>query len=492
MIQRPAQEMKPIVRSTGTKVLAQRKHPNLSQAQKKEVPQKKKPLQRQVQQHELTTRNISHLSASIKEKPTLKSNSPPETAQSRNPKQKNSAITLTSEGTTSREKNESPLAAANRERSTQRKQASIGPIEIENSTQRRKSPVKPAQSKEPTQKRKSLLWPAKRDDPAKRRASPLKPTENKEPAEMEQPAETQVQKKGSIQKKESDSRPAKRKETLQRKGSIKKTTSVPSHLKKTVKAPIKSKNPPRNQDRRKQTRRIKETQTKGALQTHPPGTKVQEKHFPLKPAQKKQSSLQMDQVPPHITLGPGLSQGTWEHPATTCSELKLTSPWLLDGYYFVDPNQGAPFDALRVFCNFTDGGTTCLAPASAKGTPSSDGFSAFTYPGLCPVQLRFLRLFSRLASQQLTVPCRGPTKRQVPAMEDLRLQGSDGQEIDWTRHSFAVPKECQGEVGKEWTEVEFVSPAATELLPIRGLWVKNLNSTEALHSAIVLSHVCFL
>lgn len=36
------------------------------------------------------------------------------------------------------------------------------------------------------------------------------------------------------------------------------------------------------------------------------------------------------------------------------------------GHYYVDPNHGCPFDALRVFCNFTAGGLTCVSPVQSK------------------------------------------------------------------------------------------------------------------------------
>lgn len=76
--------------------------------------------------------------------------------------------------------------------------------------------------------------------------------------------------------------------------------------------------------------------------------------------------------------------GTAEHPGLVCSELQRDHPRLPDGegeprggkgipslahsravptgQYWIDPNQGCAQDALRVFCNFTAGGHTCLYP----------------------------------------------------------------------------------------------------------------------------------
>lgn len=33
------------------------------------------------------------------------------------------------------------------------------------------------------------------------------------------------------------------------------------------------------------------------------------------------------------------------------------------GHYWIDPNLGCPVDAVRVYCDFTDGGKSCVEPS---------------------------------------------------------------------------------------------------------------------------------
>ena len=91
--------------------------------------------------------------------------------------------------------------------------------------------------------------------------------------------------------------------------------------------------------------------------------------------------------------------GTAERPGLVCKELHRSHPHLPDGEvsslppeggetwdpapglssptgsaageYWIDPNQGCARDALRVFCNFTAGGETCLYPDKKFETVST-------------------------------------------------------------------------------------------------------------------------
>merc|ERR1719481_1679254 len=114
--------------------------------------------------------------------------------------------------------------------------------------------------------------------------------------------------------------------------------------------------------------------------------------------------------------------GTRDSPARTCLDLHYGRPQMEDGYYWIDPNLGMPEDAVRVFCNMTAGGETCVSPdvhasrmpnipwrKSQKGWYSTlrGGFK-ISYDSLGPVQLTFLRLMSTEAHQNFTYTCINP------------------------------------------------------------------------------------
>ncbi|XP_034005578.1 collagen alpha-2(XI) chain-like [Trematomus bernacchii] len=121
-------------------------------------------------------------------------------------------------------------------------------------------------------------------------------------------------------------------------------------------------------------------------------------------------------------------QGTKEDPATSCYELGLIHPHLSDGFFYMDPNQGCPHDSVRVFCNFTAGGATCIEPlpsqiklswkSKKKNAPvqwlsQQHAGNKFEYSGLDVVQLRFLRLHSLSSSQLLTLRCSENSSRSA-------------------------------------------------------------------------------
>ncbi|KAM6965207.1 collagen alpha-1(I) chain [Aplochiton taeniatus] len=136
--------------------------------------------------------------------------------------------------------------------------------------------------------------------------------------------------------------------------------------------------------------------------------------------------------------------GTKEHPATTCLELWLAHPNFTSGQYYIDPNQGSSADSLLVHCEFTTMPKTCLPPLSPEvpgrvwlmdsGTNNTfhwlssmeEGFQ-FDYPGADVVQMRFLRLNSRVVSQNVSYSChtgskQGSVEREVKFLADTQRQ----------------------------------------------------------------------
>uniref|UniRef100_A0A4W5QUV2 Fibrillar collagen NC1 domain-containing protein n=1 Tax=Hucho hucho TaxID=62062 RepID=A0A4W5QUV2_9TELE len=178
--------------------------------------------------------------------------------------------------------------------------------------------------------------------------------------------------------------------------------------------------------------------------------------------------------------------GTKEHPATTCLELWLSQPNFTNGMYYIDPNQGSPADALLVYCDFTAAPKTCLSPLQPQvpvkawladsATNNSfhwlsskeKGFQ-FEYLGPDVVQMRFLRLNSRLTSQNITYSCQpgniqGPGKREVKFLADTQRQSYLGTLQD------CVPSEELHSRGRREAVFQFESEDL-DLLPLRDLAV---------------------
>ncbi|XP_034094493.1 collagen alpha-3(V) chain-like [Gymnodraco acuticeps] len=221
-------------------------------------------------------------------------------------------------------------------------------------------------------------------------------------------------------------------------------------------------------------------------------------------------------------------QGTKEDPATSCYELGLIHPHLSDGFFYMDPNQGCPHDSVRVFCNFTAGGATCIEPLPSqiklswkpkkKNAPvqwfsQQHAGNKFEYSGLDVVQLRFLRLHSLSSSQLLTLRCSENSSRSAgdtssadhlvgdtPSADHLvgdtpsadHLVGDSGTEIP--SHFTSVSRR-----GYE-VEVSVTVRGGTELhrgdmqlLPVRDVGVEpTVCSPTVSEITAVLGPLCFL
>lgn len=183
--------------------------------------------------------------------------------------------------------------------------------------------------------------------------------------------------------------------------------------------------------------------------------------------------------------------GTFESPARTCKELMMVQPDYRDGDYWIDPNQGCHRDSVRVYCNFSAQGETCLYPdkrvetvklaAWNKEKPGSwfsqfrkgKQFSYIDSDGtpVHVVQLTFLKLLSATAKQTFTYTCQNSVAWFDLAAgghaRALRFRGSNDEEMTQAKSSFirALQDGCQFRKGQDRTVLEIDAPSA-ELLPI--------------------------
>lgn len=183
--------------------------------------------------------------------------------------------------------------------------------------------------------------------------------------------------------------------------------------------------------------------------------------------------------------------GTFESPARTCKELMMIQHGYRDGDYWIDPNQGCHRDSIKVFCNFTAEGETCLYPdkrietvklaAWNKEKPGS-WFSQYRKGKQLQysdsdgnpvhvVQLTFLKLLSATARQTFTYSCQNSAgwfdSTTRSHQHAIRFRGSNDEEMSQAKNPFiqATHDGCQFRKGQERTVLEIDSPRA-ELLPV--------------------------
>jgi len=139
--------------------------------------------------------------------------------------------------------------------------------------------------------------------------------------------------------------------------------------------------------------------------------------------------------------------GTRESPARTCQDLHYGHPQMKDGFYWIDPNLGMTDDAVKVYCNMSAGGETCVSPdVHASRMPnipwrkSTEGWYStlrggfrISYDSLGPVQLTFLRLMSSEAHQNFTYTCINSAawfdSRSGNHNSAIKLQGDNDDEF---------------------------------------------------------------
>lgn len=155
--------------------------------------------------------------------------------------------------------------------------------------------------------------------------------------------------------------------------------------------------------------------------------------------------------------------GSKRNPARTCRDLYYAHPDFDDGWYWIDPNLGAPDDAVRVFCRIPAGGESCVFAdgdvdsarlSKWERTPNATWFSDLKsgfrvrYRTVGQVQLRFLRLLSTEAHQNFTLVCNNVNawySQKTKSYENaLRFMGHNDEVMTWEKNSPDVPlDDCQ-------------------------------------------------
>ncbi|KAI1237020.1 hypothetical protein IHE44_0014273 [Lamprotornis superbus] len=208
--------------------------------------------------------------------------------------------------------------------------------------------------------------------------------------------------------------------------------------------------------------------------------------------------------------------GSKEHPARTCDDLKLCHPSKRSGEYWIDPNQGCVEDAIKVYCNM-ETGETCISanPATVPrktwwASKSSDlkpvwyGLdmnrgSQFVYGDTAVTQMTFLRLLSKEASQNITYLCRNSVGYMDDQTKNLKkaviLKGANDLEIKAegnSRFRYTVLHDScskrNGNVGKTVFEYRTQNVAR---LPIIDIAPVDIGSTDQ-EFGIEIGPVCFV
>uniref|UniRef100_A0A3B4ZKS0 Collagen, type XI, alpha 1b n=1 Tax=Stegastes partitus TaxID=144197 RepID=A0A3B4ZKS0_9TELE len=208
--------------------------------------------------------------------------------------------------------------------------------------------------------------------------------------------------------------------------------------------------------------------------------------------------------------------GTQDNPARTCNDLHLSQPDYPDGEYWIDPNQGCIGDSIKVFCNFTAGGETCIYPDKKstgvrisnwpKESPGS-WFSEFkrgkilNYVDMAEntintVQMTFLKLLSSSARQNFTYICHQSVAWYDAKADNydkaLRFLGSNDEEMSYDNNPFIKPlmDGCSLKQGYSKTVMEINTPRIDQL-PIIDVMLNDFGDSNQ-RFGFEVGPVCFL
>lgn len=203
--------------------------------------------------------------------------------------------------------------------------------------------------------------------------------------------------------------------------------------------------------------------------------------------------------------------GTRRHPARTCRDLKNVESNVTNGYYWIDPNDGPVYDAIRVFCDFAFN-ATCIYPnrsktGNKKWFSGPDGYkwfamdfdkrSQFVYD--CdPIQLTFLRLLSDHAKQSVTYHCLNSTawfkQGSGNYKHSIKLKSDNGIEMhaEGTRKyaPTILMDDCKIKDGTWRKTVLEVNTSKTHRLPIHDVAVYDIGDSGE-EFGLEIGPVCF-
>lgn len=208
--------------------------------------------------------------------------------------------------------------------------------------------------------------------------------------------------------------------------------------------------------------------------------------------------------------------GTEKHPARTCKDLMgchnqhQEHKELKNGHYWIDPNEGAPDDAVLVFCDF-DNEASCIYPKTAKsykrqwvndgdeyrwfGESLPNGFK-FKYD-VELVQLMFLRLLSNDGWQNITYHCRnsvGWANKGGDNSKSVKLRGNNNMEFHARSPKRFRPNvlhdDCWMKDNKWHQTILEMRTDKTDRLPFRDLAAFDIGDSGE-EFGIELGPVCF-
>uniref|UniRef100_A0A8C5ASX7 Collagen, type XI, alpha 1a n=1 Tax=Gadus morhua TaxID=8049 RepID=A0A8C5ASX7_GADMO len=267
----------------------------------------------------------------------------------------------------------------------------------------------------------------------------------------------------------------------------------------------------------------------------PPGEVIQPLPIQSPKKSKRSSDMQADAAGTILDYGEGMEDifgslnnlkqdiermkypmGTQNNPARTCKDLQLAHPEFPDGEYWIDPNQGCSGDSLKVFCNFTAGGETCIYPDKKsngvkisswpKENPGS-WFSEFkrgkilSYvdsegSSINEVQMTFLRLLTASARQNFTYSCHQSVAWHDQAADGynraLRFLGANDEEMSYENNPYikALSDGCATRKGYGKTVLEINTPKIDQV-PIVDLMVTDFGDPNQ-KFGFEVGPVCFL